>query len=306
MKHRLFICNTLAKGWNFMEKTHSKSVVLLIITAILWSAGGVLIKWVSLNPLAIAGYRSLIASVIILIYIRKPRFTWSIWQIGGAVFYAATVIAFVAATKMTTAANAILLQYSAPIYVALISAWLLKERTKMLDWIVIFLVLGGLGLFFLDDLSGGKLEGNILALVSGVTFACLIVFMRKQKSGSPIESVLLGNILTALVAIPFIFREAPDLESLLGVSLLGIFQLGLSYILFSTAIKHVTALEGSLIPIIEPILNPIWVLILLGEVPGLYSLIGGIIVLSVVTLWCILPILRYRKRLDNLHVTLKE
>ncbi len=272
--------------------SRSAAVTLLIGTSILWSFGGLLIKWVSWNPIAIAGMRSAIAAVLLLLVIRRPRFDWSATQLSCAAAYAGTVILFVIANKLTTAANAILLQYTAPIYVAVLGAWFLKEKARLVDWLCIFFTLGGMVLFFLDELTTGGLLGNIIAIVSGICFASMIVLMRKQKAGSPIESVLLGNIATALICAPFMFGSMPDRSSWIGLSLLGILQLGLSYILYSKAIKHVTALEGVLIPVLEPVLNPLWVLLLLGEKPGPWSIAGGFIVLVSVTARYVFPILQ--------------
>lgn len=133
-----------------MKKGNKRAValLLLVLTASLWSIGGLLIKSVNAHPLAIAGMRSAISTVIILIYVKKPKFTWSFPQIAAAVTYALTVITFVSANKFTTAANAILLQYTAPVYVALFGSWLLKEKTSMLDWATIAVVFGGMMLFF--------------------------------------------------------------------------------------------------------------------------------------------------------------
>ncbi len=260
-----------------------QAIMLLVITALLWSLGGLLIKWIPWNPMAIAGMRSAIAAVVMLLFQRKMKFTWSRSQIGAAFFYAATVILFVTANKMTTAANAILLQYTAPIYVALFANFLLGEKTTGRDWLTIITALGGIFLFFLDNLSAGGWWGNMVAILSGVSFAGLALFLRKQKDGSPLESLFLGNILTVLIGLPFMFGSAPGATGWLGLFLLGVFQLGFSYILYARAIKHVTALEAILIPVIEPILNPIWVLILLGETPGKWALVGGAVVLVSVT-----------------------
>ena len=267
-----------------------KAILFLIITAVLWSLGGLLIKSVNSNPLAIAGMRSGISAVLMLIATGKPRLNWSFAQIGGALSYAATMLLFVAATKNTTAANAILIQYTAPIYVALLSAWLLKEKVKLLDWLTIVIALGGMVLFFIDDINMKGVFGNILAAFSGVAFGLFAVFMRMQKDGSPIGSVVLGNILSAVIGIPFVFRDMPDQKGWLCLVILGVVQLGLPYILYSKAIKHVTALEASLIPIIEPILNPVWVFLLLGEKPGNWAFAGGIIVIAAITGRCVIAI----------------
>jgi drug/metabolite transporter (DMT)-like permease len=275
-----------------IKSERTRSIILLVITATLWSLGGVLIKSIVWNPVAIAGMRSAIASILLLIVIKKPKITWSFPQIGGALAYSGTVILFVMANKTTTAANAILLQYTAPIYVALFGAWFLKEKTKLFDWVIIFTVLGGMGLFFLDHLSMNGIIGNILATASGVSFGFLVIFMRMQKDGSPLESVLLGNILTALIGIPFMFGSAPTTKGWVILLIMGVAQLGIPYILYSMAIKHVTALEAVLIPIIEPILNPVWVFLMLGEIPGPWAIVGGTIVVTAVTLRCVLPTLR--------------
>lgn len=270
------------------KSEHSKALLLLAITATLWSLGGLLIKLVSWNPLAIAGMRSAISALFLLAVIRRPILTWSFHQIGAAVAYAGTVIMFVSANKLTTAANAILLQYTAPVYIAILSVWLLKERTRLLDWITIFIVIGGMLLFFLDHLTAGSILGNMLAIASGFSFAFLAIFMRKQKNGSPLESIFLGNILTAVIGLPFMFISAPATYSWIGLILLGVVQLGLPYVFYSMAIKHVTALEAVLVPIIEPILNPVWVFLVLGEMPGLWAFLGGFIVLASVTVRCII------------------
>ncbi|HHF09019.1 MAG TPA: EamA/RhaT family transporter [Candidatus Atribacteria bacterium] len=259
---------------------------LLILTALMWSTGGVLIKSISWHPLAIAGTRSAIAFLIFLFYLRRPRFTWSLPQIGGALSYAGTVALFVAATKLTTAASAILLQYSAPIYVALLSGPVLNEKTTRRDWWIICTVFGGMLLFFFDKLEGSNLLGNLLAIASGWAFALLAIFLRLQKDGSPFESVLLGNLLTALIGLPFMFRGFPfDPKSITALLLLGTFQIGLSYILYVKAVQMVTALAACLIPIIEPILNPLWVFLVIGETPGKWSLLGGALVICGVTWW---------------------
>ncbi|MFB3902892.1 MAG: DMT family transporter [Acidobacteriota bacterium] len=262
-----------------------QAIVLLLFAAVFWSLGGLLIKSVQWNPLAIAGCRSAIAAALIALIVRRPNLHWSAVQIGGAFAYAGTVILFVVATRLTTAANAILLQYTAPIYVALLSHWLLREKIRWIDWATIAAALAGMALFFLDSLSPAGFWGNAAAVASGVTFAWLVLLMRKQKGGSTIESVLLGNILTAVLCSPFFFTGFPTQWSDWSVLLtLGLFQLGLSYLLYSLAIKSVTAIEAILIPVIEPILNPVWVLLFLGERPGAWAMAGGAIVLAAVTL----------------------
>ena len=262
----------------------SKAIILLICTAILWSKGGFLIKLIDWHPVAIAGGRSIIAALIMWAYVKKPKFTWSNIQIMGAVAYALTVILFVIANKLTTAANSILLQYTGPIYVALFSYWFLKEKITAIDWITILTVILGMTLFFIEKLSPDGILGNFIAILAGIAFAGLALCLRKQKDGSPLESLILGNILTGIIGLPFIIDSGiPSQQSIIALLVLGIFQLGLPYILYSKAIKHVSALDAVLIPVLEPILNPLWVFLLLGESIGMWPMIGGAIIIVAIT-----------------------
>ncbi|HHX27312.1 MAG TPA: DMT family transporter [Firmicutes bacterium] len=259
------------------------SVGLMIATALMWSLGGVLIKSVEWNPMAISGARSGIAAIVLLAAVRRPKFTWSFPQVGGAIAYVGTVSLFAIANKLTTAANSILLQYTSPIWIALLGAVFLGERATWADWLAITTVLAGMALFFADDLTQASLLGTIIAIASGFCFGCLTLFLRKQKDGSPVETAILGNILTALISIPFMLGSPPGSRGWLLLAVAGIFQLGLPYLLYTTAIKHITALDAILLATIEPILNPVWVLLAIGERPGPWALVGGTIVLLSVT-----------------------
>jgi len=274
------------------NRERSSALVMLLLAAFLWSLGGILIKMVHWHPMAIAGIRSAIAAVLIRIVFRKMSFTWSFDQVGGAVAYACTVLSFVVANKMTTAANVILLQYTAPIHAALFGAWFLGERASRLDWATILFALAGMALFFLDDLTTAGFWGNIVALGSGLSYGWLALFLRRQKSGSPMESVFLGNVLAALAGVPFMFGSVPGTSDWIGLVLLGVVQLGLPYILYAIAIRHVSAVESLLIPMIEPVLNPLWAFLFLAEVPGRMSLLGGIVILGSVTARGTIPLLR--------------
>jgi len=260
-----------------------KAILLLIISSILWSLGGVLIKLVNWNPIAIAGSRSIVSALFIIIVTKRIKIEFTKDQLICSFFYALTVILFVSANKLTTSANAIMLQYTAPIYVAFLSYAFLKEKIYPIDWISIIFVMIGMILFFIGKVTFNGLLGNFVAILSGVTFAALAIFMRRQKDRSPIDSIIIGNIFTAIISIPYMFKGRPDNLSLLGILLLGTIQLGLPYILYSIAIKSITAFEAVLIPVIEPILNPIWTFLVLGEKPTVWAILGGIIVLSSVT-----------------------
>lgn len=265
---------------------HTRAVGLLMLAALCWSLGGVLIKRVDWPPLAVAGGRGLIAAVFLALTSRGLKFTWSPVQLGAAAAYAGTTVLFVIANKLTTAANAILLQYTAPVWIALLGAWFLGERTRRADWVTIAVVLAGLALFFADGLQLGGLTGNLFGLASGVSFALMILALSRQKHGGPpLESIILGNLLAFAIGLPFIVKAPlPSSDGLIALGLLGTVQLGVSYWLYARALRHVTAIEAVLVPVVEPILNPVWALLALGEKPGPYALAGGALVLGAVTL----------------------
>lgn len=258
--------------------TRQKAIAYLFVAAILWSLGGLLIKLVSWNPVAIAGARSAIACGFLLCFFR-PRLRLTHLDILGGMAYAATVVLFVLANKLTTASNAILLQYGAPVYVALLSGKFLGEPPSRFDWASIGMVLGGMVLFFLDRLSPGNILGNFVAIGSGIAFAFLIVVLRMQKDTEPLQSVFVGNLFAALTGVPFFFQGSLSGQGWIGLLLLGTVQIGLSYFLYAQAIRKVKALEASLIPMIEPVLNPLWVFLALGESPGRFALLGGGVIL---------------------------
>ncbi|MBI5424015.1 MAG: DMT family transporter [Opitutae bacterium] len=259
--------------------------MLLLLAALCWSLGGVLLKSVNWPPLAVGGGRGLVAAVFLLLVVghRKP-FRWGWLPLVTAVAYTACTLLFAAATKLTTAANAILIQYTAPAYVALLGAWLLKERPTRYDWLTIAVVFVGLAIFLYDGLRLNDVAGILLAIGSGVAFSVMIVLLRLQKDGSPIGSIILGNFFAFLCGLPSILgAPLPDTQSWIALLLLGVVQLGVAYLIYTKAIKHVTALEAVLIPVIEPILNPIWVMLVLGEKPSALALFGGAIVIGAVT-----------------------
>jgi drug/metabolite transporter (DMT)-like permease len=257
-----------------------KAILFIVLAASLWSTSGVLIKMINWQPAAILAGRSLFSSIVFLVYLRRIPTNWTRWKILASVAYILTQFLFVTATKLTTAANAIFLQYTAPIYVVLLAFWFLHEKPSRTDWGAMFVIFLGLLLFFGDKLSANGIYGNILAVLSGVTSALMMVSMRAQKEGTPAESILIANLFTALFGFPFVLREAWTITNWLILLYLGLIQIGLSSLLFAKAIKHVPALEANLVSTLEPVLNPIWVFLFLGESMGSSALIGGLIVLG--------------------------
>ncbi len=263
----------------------SKAIILMATTALVWSSGGLAIKLVDWNPMAITGFRSTLAALTLLILFRSSlNFRFSLIKLGAAAGYAGLLITNVAATKLTTSANAILLAYTAPLYVALFAPWFLKEKTSRSDWYFIGITVFGMILFFMDKLSPSGLWGNLIAMTTGFSYAIFTLCMRAQKAASPVESVILGHALTAICGLPFMFSALPSAEGWAGLIYLGIFQQGISLALYVWAIKRLGALEAILIMTLEPIFNPIWVAIGYGEIPGKWAIIGGVVVISAVTM----------------------
>jgi drug/metabolite transporter (DMT)-like permease len=261
-------------------------ILAMAATALLWSIAGLFIKVIDWHPLTIAGFRSLIAALVILLYLKRPRFHLSFPQVAAALANAATMLLFVSANKTTTSANAILLQYIGPVLTAFIGAILLKERVRPEHWIAFPLVAAGMIVMFQDKLGGGTTLGNWLAVLSAVTFSFYFVFMRMQKDGSPLESILLSHGLVAAIGIiSSIFLPLPSfsLKAVTAVVVLGIFQVGVSAILFAAAIKRISAVSANLIAVIEPVFNPVWVFLALGEAPGPKAIIGGAVIVAAVT-----------------------
>lgn len=276
-------------------ENQARAALLLAATALIWSSGGLAIKLVELDALAITGVRSALSALTLALLFRgRVSLRPGRAGLAAAGLYAAMLVSNVAATKLTTAANAILLAYTAPVYVALLAPRLLGERTRPADWLFVGATLLGMGLFFLDRLSAQGLWGNLLAVGTGLSYAGFTLAMRAQAArpraveagdqASLVGSVLLGHLLTAAVCLPFLARGLPDASGWLGLVYLGVVQQGLSLALYVWCIKRLSALQAILIMTLEPILNPLWVALGLGELPGPFACAGGLLVLCAVTL----------------------
>ncbi|TMA28633.1 MAG: EamA/RhaT family transporter [Deltaproteobacteria bacterium] len=264
------------------------AVLAVAAAALLWSSGGLFIKLAPMPAMAVACGRSLIAGVFYLALLR-PNLRNARWSTAAA--YAGCIITFVTATKLTTAANAIFLQYTAPAYVLLLSPFVLRERLRPIDLACVILSLLGLSLFFVDKVEPGQTLGNILGIVSGIFFALNIVLLRRDQ-GDALASMTLGNLVAAAVTLPFALGSLPALLTPLGAGVLlylGIVQLGLAYWLFARGVRLVPAAEASIISMLEPIFNPIWVLLFWGERPGPWAVAGGVVVIASVALRTVRP-----------------
>ena len=259
-----------------------KGTICVFLAAVLYSIGGLCIKVIPWGGMAINGARTAIALFVVGGYLKwarhKLRFSVSIFI--GALSVCGTNILFSLANKLTTAANAIVLQFTAPIFVLLISILFFRKRPSRLDMAACALVLGGVALFFVDSLSAGGMLGNVLALVSGVSYAG--VFLMNALPGSdPISSVFWGQVVSAVVGLPFVVKEhdftAPTMTALL---VLGVFQVGAAYILLTEGLNTPPPVTASLISGIEPVLNPILVAVFYHELVGPLSLAGAVIVVG--------------------------
>lgn len=256
-----------------------KAVILLVFAAVLWSTSGVFVKALDWQPLSILAGRGIFTSILFLLYMRrlpKKVTRWTLLAAGGSM---ATQFLFVTSTKLTTAANSIFLQYTAPIYVVVLAFLLLREKPFRSDLIAMGIIFLGMILFFGDQLSPDGFYGNILAVLSGVTSAIMMVSFRAQKNSSPEDSVLIASFVIAIFGFPSVLKESWTLSSWSVLAYLGIFQIGVAFIFFTKGIKHIPALEANLIGTLEPILNPVWVFLFLGERMGKSALLGGLVVL---------------------------
>jgi drug/metabolite transporter (DMT)-like permease len=248
--------------------------------AVLWSTAGAFIKLTQLDAWQVAGGRSAVAALTLLLLLPGSRRRLDRATALVAVAYAATVALFVFATKLTTAANAIFIQDTAPLYVVLLSPALLGERPSRLELLSVPLYAAGLFLFFKGKLDQGQLLGNGIALLAGVAFALCIIGLRKlpEKNG---PALVWGNVLAALITAPFLTSgPSPGAVDVLCILFLGVFQLGVAYALFGFGLRSVTAVEASLLVLLEPVLNPLWTYLAVGEQPGQWALWGGAVILG--------------------------
>lgn len=272
------------------ESGRRKGIVFMVMCAALWSIAGIFIKLIPWHPLVIAGFRSLISAGVFAVYMKARKLSFRINRasILSGVSLTLTFFAFVTANKLTTSANAIVLQFVAPVFILLISAVLYHQRFSRADVITVFLTLAGISLFFFDQLSGGYLAGNLIAIFAGFTMAWMYVLTGRADDESRMSGILIGHLITAVVGIPFVFVfETPvSFGAMASILVLGVVQLGIPYVLYGIAVKTCPPLACSLIGAVEPLLNPLWVFLFDGERPGVFALIGGVIVIGTITLWC--------------------
>ncbi|HEU4682733.1 MAG TPA: DMT family transporter, partial [Gemmatimonadales bacterium] len=271
----------------------AKARLQLIGAAVLFSTGGAAIKAAAFTGWQIASLRSGIAALALLLMIPAARRGWTARTLLVGVAYAGCLILFVLANRLTTAANTIFLQSTAPLYLLVLAPWLLKEPVRRQDLGFMLAIGLGLMLFFVGveqpaATAPDPVTGNHLALASGFCWALAVCGLRwltaKEGRGSPLAAVVSGNLTASLISLPFALPVGS--HSITDWSLivyLGVFQIALAYVLVTSAINHVPALEASLLLLIEPVLNPLWAWLIQGEVPGVWALLGGAIILGATT-----------------------
>jgi len=260
-----------------------RGVLAIAGAALLWSTGGVGIKLIAAPPLKVACYRSALAALTLLAIFRPRLGHRSPTFFAATVCYGACLTTFVTATKWTTAANAIFLQYSGVVWVILLAPLVVGEAYRARDTIAILVALAGMALFFVGKLDAGGRAGDGVALLSGVFFAGIILLVRRERGEVAEASVVWGNVLTAIVLLPFVARDPGlDARSAAILVFLGTVQLAGAYVLFLYGVRHVRATQASLVGMLEPVANPVWVFLALGEVPSGFAMIGAAVVLAAI------------------------
>ena len=268
-------------------KIRGSALPFVFAAALLWSTGGLFIKWTTLGGLELSFWRSLFAIFTVAFFTRHEGFGLNRLTAVASVLYAILLILFVMATKTTTAANAIFLQYTAPVYLLILEPIIYKEKFRSRDLITVLVCLGGMALFFVGQLRPQDITGNIFALTSGFCFALYFLSLRhpRAREVNRASSVIYGNTLAVLMTAPWGLATITSLTThdLMGVAYLGVIQLGVSYTLFTVGMAHgVRSLDAGIICYIEPVLNPVWVFLVLGERPSAWALLGGTIIIVAV------------------------
>jgi drug/metabolite transporter (DMT)-like permease len=266
---------------------HGQALLFVLAAALLWSTGGLFIKWTSLAGLELSFCRSFFAAITVAIVTRHEGFGINRVTACASVLYAVLLILFVMATKETTAANAIFLQYTAPVYLLILEPLIYKEKFRSRDLITVLVCVGGMALFFVGQLRPQDVTGNLFALASGLCFALYFLLLRhpKAREVNRASSVIYGNVLAVLITAPWGLAAVPNmnLHDTLSVIYLGVVQLGIAYALFTVAMaRGVRSLDAGIICYIEPVLNPVWVFLVIGEQPSRWALLGGAIIVTAV------------------------
>lgn len=268
-------------------------LLYVLAAALLWSTGGLFIKWTTIGGIELSFWRSLFAIFTVAFFTRREGFGINRLTAAASFLYAVLLILFVLATKATTAANAIFLQYTAPVYLLILEPIIYKEKFRSRDLITVAVCLGGMGLFFVGQLRPQDIAGNVMALASGFCFALYFLLLRhpRAREVNRASSVIYGNTLAVILTAPWGLATLTTItgHDLIGVSYLGIIQLGVAYTFFTLGMaRGVRSLDAGIICYVEPVLNPVWVFLVLGEKPSQWALLGGSIIIVAIIIHMIL------------------
>jgi drug/metabolite transporter (DMT)-like permease len=260
----------------------------LLGAAVLFSTGGAIIKSTSITGWQVAGSRSLIAALALVALLPAARHRWRVSTVLVGLVYAATLVLFVTANKLTTAANTIFLQATGPVYIVLLAPWLLKEAVRRRDVLYMVAVACGIALVVAGRdapmlTAPNPTLGNLLGALSGLTWGLTLMGMRwigRDDSGATLAAVVAGNLLAAAVCLPAALPLQIGAHDWIALLWLGVFQVGLAYVLLTDGVAHVTALDASLLLLVEPMLNPVWAWLFYGEQPTSLAIAGGSVILS--------------------------
>ena len=272
-------------------KKENIAVIEMLVCATLWSIAGILIKVIPWTGFSVAAMRGLIAGITIAVYmaLKKYRFILNKKTLITGILSAMVYTCFVCSNKMTTAANAIVLQFTSPVFIVIFTTIIYKTGIRRADLLVVLFTLAGITLTFLDKLESGYILGNFVAVGAGMFMAGMFVSVGNCEGEERFSGILLGQFFTFLIGLPSVIISKPEFTpaATAAILALGVFQLGISYILYIKSSKYCPPLACCLLGAVEPLLNPVWVMIFDGETPGLLAFIGGIIVIASVTVWCI-------------------
>ena len=260
----------------------------LLGSAVLFSTGGAAIKLCALTGWQVVAFRAAIAAVAVLVLLPEARRRWTRPALLVGVLYASTAILFVTSNKLTTAANTIFLQSSSPLYIALLSPWIRHERARGRDVAFMASLAAGLVLIFLGTedpvaTAPDPVRGNVLAAFAGLSCGLMLIGLRwleREATGSAATAVVVGNTVAFLAALPWALPVHVRPADALILAYLGVFQIGVGYVLLLWALRSVGALEATLLLFLEPVLSPIWSWLVHGERPGAWSLAGGVVILA--------------------------
>ena len=290
-----------------------KGELMMVACGGLWSMSGITMKYINWNPLLIVGGRGVFSALIIFISMKMSGYKLKVTKksLGIAFLTFMNLVLFVSANKYTTAANAIVLQYTAPIFVLIVTAFILKRKLRSFEILTVFAALIGIVLFFMDQVSGNGMSGNIMAVASGFFMGIMYALTGEIKDdGERISGLVLGHTALAVICIPlgYIFTDHSEITliPILLVVFLGVVQMGVPYSLYGRATALISGVEVSLISMIEPILNPIWVALIYGEIPGSHALIGAVLIIGAVAAYTIIDARSPELPADNITETIKE